>query len=126
MRLFLVFCAIALSASAFASNYTIPRAFRGRYKCEVPGYEINHNGKITKVEALNAILLVYKTKIILRIGERSFPANVERKEASRKNPVYAADFPHPFNNCLVSFDRRNKTVIIDAQIFQGHPFKRIK
>ena len=126
MRLFLVFCAITLSASAFASNYTIPRAFRGRYKCEVPGYEINHNGIITKVEALNAILLVYKTKIILRIGDRSFPANVELKSASRKSPIYLTDFQSPFNNSTVSFDRRSKTVIIDAEVFQGQPFKRLK
>jgi len=124
MRFILVFAGLLLFSNLQAAEFTIPRKFRGRYVCEVPGYEIVHQGKTTKVEVLIVILLVYKTKIILRIGDRSFPSNVEKKQASRRNPVYKAEFSAPFQPCDVTFDRKDKTVLIDLPIFQQIPFRK--
>jgi len=126
MRYLLVLCVLLSSVHVLAGNYSIPQKLRGRFVCEVPSYAINHNGKSTTVEALSAMLLVYKTKIILRIGERSFPANVERQIISRNNPEYKADFPAPFNTCRITFDRRKKTILIDSQVFQNIPFERVR
>lgn len=126
MRHFLVFSLLFLSFQTFASGYSIAKKLRGRYSCEVPSYEMRHLDQIIRVEPLQAILLVYKTKLIIKIGERSFPANVELKQASRKKPIYLAEFPAPFNSCEVSFDRSNKTVFIDSPIFQQLPFNRVK
>jgi hypothetical protein len=122
MRFFVVFAGLLLFSNLHAAEFTIPRKFRGRYVCEVPGYDIVHQGKITKVEALTAVLLVYKTKIIMRIGDRSFPSNVERKVASRRNPVYLTEFSTPFQPCDVTFNSKEKTVFIDLPIFQQIPF----
>ena len=124
MRISLVIAALLLTSNFYASEFTIPRKLRGRYTCEVPGYEIVHQGKITKVEALTAVLLVYKTKIILRIDDRSFPSNVEKEVASRRTPVYQVEFSTPFQACLITFDRKEKTVLIDLPIFQTIPFKK--
>ena len=125
MRIFIVVF-LFLSVPVHASNFTIPQKFRGRYVCEVPSYEIKHHGISTKVEALTAVLLVYKTKIILRIGERSFPTNVERKVESRKNPVFQAEFTSPFQTCEITFNKKDKTVFVDLPIFQLLPFKKVK
>jgi hypothetical protein len=122
MRIGLVLVLLFLTSNLYASEFTIPRKLRGRYTCEVPGYEIVHQGKVTKVEALTAILLVYKTKIILRIDDRSFPSNVEKQVVSRRNPVYTVEFSLPFQPCEITFDRRKKTVLIDLPIFQGLSF----
>ena len=128
MRAFVIFIFIFIftSFNLVAGAYSIPQKLRGRYKCEVPSYEINHKGVITKVEALSAILLVYKTKIILKIGERSFPANVDRKVASRRNPIYEADFPLPLNTCMVTFDRKENTIRVENQLFKDALFQRIR
>lgn len=127
MRFLLVFCVLFASLSVHAaSKFTIPRKFRGKYKCELPNYELNHNGTSTKVEATTAILLVYKTKIIFRIGERSFPSNVERKSGSNRKPKYKAEFPAPFYGCSVTFDAKSKSVTIDLPIFQNGVFERVK
>jgi hypothetical protein len=126
VRCLLVLSFFILSFQNFASGHTIAKRFRGRYSCEVPSYEMRHLDQVIVVEPLQAVLLVYKTKLILKIGERSFPANVELKQASRKKPIYIAEFPHPFNTCEVSFDRSTKTVYIDSPIFQQLPFNRVK
>lgn len=126
MRFLIIFCAFFVYTSAHASDYTIPQKFRGRYKCEVPSYEMKHDGKVIQVAALTAILFVYKTKIIIRIGDRSFTSNVEKIEASRNNPLYRAEFPAPLKSCEVRFNRKNKSVLIDIPLFQGFDFVRIR
>ncbi len=127
MRLLIVLCVLfAYTSVEAASNFVVPRKFRGRYKCEMPAYEINHNGVRTPVEAAIAILLVYKTKIIFRIGERSFPANVERKGGSNKNPEFKCDFPAPFHTGRVTFNKKGKSAKIDLPIFKDCEFVRIK
>ena len=129
MRIGLLTLLIILLSSGlttYASEFTIPKKFRGRYVCEVPSYFINHLETSTQVDALKAILLVYKTKVIIRIGDRSFPANVKRMESPKKQPIYTAGFPPPFNNCTLTFDKSKKTVSIDAKIFQQTPFQKVR
>jgi hypothetical protein len=126
MRVSVLFLLLGLMLSSASGNFSIPRKFRGQYRCEMPSYEIEHNGNTTKVEASIASLLVYESRVILKVGGKSFNSFVEKKKGANAALSYTAKFDSPLGACIISFSTKPKSATIDLPMFNNLVFEKVK
>lgn len=124
-KLFLL-SALGLLLISASGNFSIPRKFRGQYRCEMPAYEIEHDGATTKVESSLATLLVYESKVILRVGGKSFSSYVEKKRSSKSAFTYEVKFDAPLSICRIVFSTKPKSATIDLPMFNNLVFTKMK
>lgn len=92
----------------------------------MPSYEIEHDGQTTKVEATIAFLLVYESRVILKLGGKSFSSFVEKKKGANAALSYTAKFDTPFGPCVISFANKPKSATIDLPMFNNLVFEKVK
>jgi hypothetical protein len=126
MRISICFLLLGLLLTSTEDNFSIPKKFRGQYRCEMPSYEIEHDGQTTKVEATIAFLLVYESRVILKVGGKSFSSFVEKKKGANSALSYTAKFDSPFGACVISFATKPKSATIDLLMFNNLVFEKVK
>lgn len=126
MRISICFLLLGLFLTSAGGNFSIPKKFRGQYRCEMPSYEIEHDGQTTKVEATIAFLLVYESRVILKVGGKSFSSFVEKKKGANAALAYTAKFDTPFGPCVISFANKPKSATIDLPMFNDLVFTKVK
>jgi len=126
MRIALLLFLLGSMISSPSSDFTVPKKFRGQYRCELPAYEIMHDGGATIVEPTTVILLVYESKIVLRIKDKSFSTYVDKKGSSKGTLSYSAKFQAPFSDCVIAFRAKPKSVEINLPMFDGVSFIKVK
>lgn len=126
MSKFLLLSALGLMLISASGNFSIPRKFRGQYRCEMPAYEIEHDGATTKVESSLATLLVYQSKVILRVSGKSFSSFVEKKSSSKRTYTYEVKFDAPLTICRIVFSKKPKSARIELPLFENMVFEKVK
>ena len=126
MRISIFFLLLGLLLTSAGVNFSMPKKFHGQYRCEMPSYEIEHDGQTTKVEAAIAFLLVYESRVILKLGGKSFSSFVEKKKGANAPLSYTAKFDTPFGPCIISFANKPKSATIDLPMFNNLVFEKVK
>jgi hypothetical protein len=126
MRISICFLLLGLFLTSAGGNFSIPKKFRGQYRCEMPSYEIEHDGAATKVEASIAFLFVYESRVILKVGGKSFTSFVDKKRGAKSTMSYEAKFDAPFGPCKLTFSAKPKSVSIDLPMFNDLVFTKVR
>jgi hypothetical protein len=120
MRTIVLFVLLSFILSSAAVQAKIPKKFRGEYRCDVPAYNIEHDGNTIQVESTTAALTVSKTNAILRLGKSSFSSGLHRSKSSKSQ--YEAEFDTPFGKCIITFSSKPRSLTIDLQLFKNCVF----
>lgn len=126
MRISILLLLFGVTVSSAASSSKIPKKIRGLYRCEMPSYEIEHNGAAVTVEATRATLLVYESRVVLNIGGKLFSSSVVKRKPSKNTRHFDAQFDTPFGPCIISFTKKPKSATIDLPMFNKLIFYKTK